>query len=252
MLEKIQKELKFLRTYAAVSSVLFGLLLFSAFSRTEKASFSEIDVERINIVEKDGKVRLVISNKEFSPGAILDGRLLYEGGGRPGMIFYNEEGDECGGLTYNSIEKDGKYRAFGGLAFDRHDQDQVVALQYSEEQGKSLRAGLAVWDRPDSPLTEFVDKKESIEKMEAAEREKGLKELQDAIKRGEYGAVRLFVGSQDKVALVALRDSQSRDRLRFSVDPGGTSRIEFLGEKGEVVFSLPPDESTKSEHTRKP
>lgn len=242
MLEKIQKELKFLRAYAVVSSVLFGFLLFAAFTKTDKATFSEIDVGRINIVEKGGKVKLVISNKELSPGAILSGRLLYEGGGRPGMIFYNEAGDECGGLTYDSGEKEGKYAAFGGLAFDRHGQDQAVAIQYSEEQGKHVRAGLTVWDRPDSPLTDFVDKKAAIEKMEAKDRENALMELKEALKRGEYGASRLFIGSLDKTAVLSLRDSQSRERLRFLVDPSGRAKIEFLSEQGEVIYSLPPGE----------
>jgi hypothetical protein len=242
MLVKIQKELRFLRAYAVASAILFGALLFLAFTKDSKPSFAEIDVERINIVEKDGSFRLVISNKERSPGAIVNGRLLYKGGGRPGMIFFNSEGDECGGLTYNSGKKDGKYSAFGGITFDRYDQDQAVGLQYSEHQGKQVRAGLTIWDRPDTPITEIADKMEAIEKMQGEEKEKASKEFQEAAKRGEFGAVRLFAGSLNETATVSLKDSQSRDRLRLCVDSSGAAKLEFLNEKGEVIFSLPPKE----------
>jgi hypothetical protein len=34
------------------------------FTQTQKQKFAEIDVERINIVEKDGKLRMVISNQD--------------------------------------------------------------------------------------------------------------------------------------------------------------------------------------------
>lgn len=242
MLTKMKKELKFLRIYAVVSFVLLVVIFFVAFKKNSKPSFEEIDVERINIVEKDGKVRLVISNSERSPGAIINGRLLYEGGGRPGMIFFNAEGDECGGLTYNSGKKDNKYHAYGGLTFDRHDQDQVVGIRYSENQGKLVKSGLTVWDRPDTPITEILDRKQVIEKMEGEEKEKALEEFQKAIKRGEYGAVRLFCGSKNESAILSLKDSQSRDRLRLSVDPSGTPRLEFLDQNGEVIFNLPPEE----------
>ena len=71
-----------------------------------------------------------------------------------GMIFYNEEGDEVGGLIYNGIPRDyngiprdSGYSAVGHLSFDQWKQNQVVALQYIDN-GRTRRSGLRVWDRP--------------------------------------------------------------------------------------------------------
>ena len=48
------------------------------------------------------------------------------------MIFFNEAGDEVGGLIYESERRDSAYRAFGHLSFDQWQQNQVVAVQYQD------------------------------------------------------------------------------------------------------------------------
>ena len=51
--------------------VALGVLLLGAFTqKTDKTRFDEIDVERINVIEKNGLVRLVIANREKTPGPI--------------------------------------------------------------------------------------------------------------------------------------------------------------------------------------
>ena len=82
--------------------IVGGLAAFKqAGQQTAKQKFTEIDVERINIVEPDGKLRLVISNRPRSIGPIYKGKPFgYAGGTRPGMIFFNDEGTENGGLTF--------------------------------------------------------------------------------------------------------------------------------------------------------
>ena len=55
-MNKLEKEVRFLKVYAVVTTLLFVVLVFSAFQQAnQKTRFTEIDVERINIVEKDGK-----------------------------------------------------------------------------------------------------------------------------------------------------------------------------------------------------
>jgi len=99
----IRKELRILKAYAAVSSIVFGVLIFVAANPSHKVKFEEIDAERINIVE-NGKLRLTISNNERSPGPILGGHYMKtrEGKRGAGFIFFNDEGDECGGMTRGS------------------------------------------------------------------------------------------------------------------------------------------------------
>jgi len=78
------------------------VFVLSAFAQARRQKFDEIDVERINIVEKDGKLRIVISNRERQHPGIIDGKLIPRPNGRaPGMIFFNHKGDESGGLIFD-------------------------------------------------------------------------------------------------------------------------------------------------------
>src|SRR6266568_5008841 len=99
---RIEKEIRFLKIYAAITTLVCAVFFFSAFVlQTKKQKFEEIDVERINIVEKDGKLRMVISNEERQHPGIIDGKTLPRKEGRPaGMLFFNDKGDEMGGLTF--------------------------------------------------------------------------------------------------------------------------------------------------------
>ncbi|HEX2206624.1 MAG TPA: hypothetical protein VHG93_03020, partial [Longimicrobium sp.] len=99
-IERLEREVRFLRRYAAAS--LVGLLLLggAAFQTAQRQRFEEIDVERINVVEPDGRLALVIANQERLPGVWMDGREHGDREGYNGIIFFNGEGDESGGLTH--------------------------------------------------------------------------------------------------------------------------------------------------------
>src|SRR5207244_11761834 len=127
----IRRELRLLKGYAVVATILLGTLSVAAFRQAaQKTKFTEIDVERINILEPDGKYRMVISNRPRSIGPIYKGKPFgYEGGGRPGIIFFNDEGTENGGLTFTGRRgADGKYTSSTHMSFDQFDQDQVPHL----------------------------------------------------------------------------------------------------------------------------
>lgn len=68
-------------------------MLSQRVSQTKNQKFEEIDVERINVVEKDGKVKMVISNAARQHPGAVDGKLIPREQGRAaGMIFFNERG----------------------------------------------------------------------------------------------------------------------------------------------------------------
>jgi len=237
-MEKLQKDVRFLKAYSIIITLLLAVVAFSAVSHANQNDrFTEIDVERINIVEKDGKLKMVISNSERQHPGIIDGRTLSRT--RPaGMLFFNDKGDECGGLSFNGNQKDGKASAGALLAFDRFLQDQTVAIQYGEDNGQ-YSAGLRVWDRPDASLGEVVDKLQAIQKMpEGAEKKRAMQKLREM--SGAGVAQRVFVGkNRDKAAVVALSDPQGRPRVQLIVDAQGAAKLELLDEKGAVVSSLP-------------
>lgn len=105
----VSKE-RFLEIYAGVLTVAFAATVFRGLAETRKTTFDEIDVHRINVLEPDGTLRLVISDKAEFPGAFVNGKEI----ARPdrkdtGMLFLNEEGTEIGGMTFWRAEKQGRH-----------------------------------------------------------------------------------------------------------------------------------------------
>jgi hypothetical protein len=236
---KLHRDVRWLKAYAIVMTLLLGVCTFSAFQlANQKNKFSEIDVERINIVEKDGALKLVISNKERAPDPIIGGKTypLRQGGNVAGMIFYNEQGDECGGLVFSGQEKDGVRRASAALLFDQFNQDQTIGFSYNENGGQR-GAGFNVWDRPDTPIAEMMEKIQMIQKMpEGPEKTQALKTFRDT----SGVAQRVFVGKTgEKAAVFMLADPQGHPRIRLMVDAQGLPKLEFMDEKGAVVYQLP-------------
>ena len=230
-----------------VALALLGGIVLSGARAPAVSRFTEIDVERLNVVGADGRPLLVLANRQRMPGPRIAGkeypREYSEGRSLlSGMIFLNEEGDEVGGLLYNGFRKgDGadEYGAIEHLSFDQWKQNQVLALQYNDH-GKSRRAGLTVWDRPTGyPLAEEFERAEKMERAKGAELERLREEARAARASGSAGAQRLFVGSRDRVAQVELNDSKGRVRARLLVGEDDVARLEFLSETGAVVARYP-------------
>jgi hypothetical protein len=236
-------DLIFLKRYAIGSTTLIVLMAASAFVRQpQKQKFGEIDVERINIVEPDGKLRMVISNTPRSIGPIYKGKAFgYPGGSRPGIIFFNDEGSENGGLSLGGRRMpDGTYRAGSQLAFDQFDQDQILYLSYDDRNGRR-RTGLTVADRATVPLYDLVLKRDSINKMtDSSARTAALQQLFAPVNGVPMQATRVWLGKEyDKTAVVNLNDAQGKTRLRLSVDSLGGAKIEFLDGDGKVTSRIP-------------
>src|SRR3546814_4078726 len=86
-----------------------------------------------------------------------------------GMLFFNDEGDEVGGLTFDSKSVGDARRASASLMFDQYKQDQTVGIQYAEANGERM-AGLRVWDRPDwsiKPLMEMSRSEEHTSELQS-------------------------------------------------------------------------------------
>lgn len=239
---KLQKDVRFLKAYCILITLLFaGFVGFFALSGSslatnQKTKFQEIDVERINVVEKDGKLKMVISNGERQHPGVVDGKSIARKRSA-GMLFFNEKGDECGGLAFDGNEKDGKGNASALLAFDRFRQDQTVAIQYGESNGRYF-AGLRVWDRPEKSLGPVIEKLTEIEKMSAGpEKTAAMAKLAEM---AGPAAERVMVGrDRDNASVVRLNDINGKPRIKLSVDGTGAPKLEFLDEAGKVTYSLP-------------
>jgi hypothetical protein len=239
---QIRRELRLLKGYALLSTALLATLTLGAFRHTTHEKFTEIDVERINVKEPNGQYRMVISNRPRSIGPVYKGQPFgYDGGGRPGIIFFNDEGTENGGLTFTgSVSADGKVRASTHMSFDQFNQDQVLNLDYNEADGRRL-VGISMLDRWPENIFNFVVRRDSIRKMnDTVARNAALADLVAPRNGVPIQAQRVFLGrSQSKAAMLVLSDPKGKARLRISVDSTGAPSLEFLDEAGRVTTRLP-------------
>ncbi|HEV7643092.1 MAG TPA: hypothetical protein VGO50_04050 [Pyrinomonadaceae bacterium] len=238
---KIEKEVRYLKIYAVVSTLFFAIFLLSAFALESKKKFQEIDVERINIVEKDGKLKMVISNKERQHPGIVDGKTFERKEQRPaGMIFFSEKGDEIGGLIFDGNTGKGQN---GSLTFDKFRGDQTIQFMHTEEPDGKYFAGLRLNDQ-NTPIAELMSKKDEIEKLPTKEaRDAAYRDMQD---KGLFQASRLDIGRDySRSSFIKLKDAKGRARIVISVAADGNAKLNFLDENGKVVYSLPDESKAK-------
>jgi stress response protein SCP2 len=141
----LEKKIYRLQALCAAIILISTSFLLMGFTSQTKQKFSEIDVERINVVEKDGKLKMVISNKERQHPGTVDGITYNERKGeRPaGMIFFSEKGDEIGGLIFDGDTGKGQG---GSLTFDKFRGDQTVQFIQNEPTDGNYFAGLLMND----------------------------------------------------------------------------------------------------------
>ncbi|WPR77189.1 hypothetical protein [Algoriphagus sp. NG3] len=244
----MNKELIFLRTFAATAAISSSLFVFSSFKHSGVQKFETIDVQRINIVEPDGTVKLIVTNAGLFPTGDekINGRPTNTGRKqRAGMLFYNEDGIECGGLIYDGEKKEDGHSAGLSLTFDQYDGDQVMQLLTTDSQRGDKRfvsSSLVFNDRP---------AKESQEKTAAIMDE--LSELRKSdpeafkLKYEEYkvqeligGAPRIMLGkSRSQNNGLFLFDEQGMPRAMFYLDKDNNPKLEAFDADGNVTGSWP-------------
>lgn len=238
MRRSLRRQLWVLRAYVLFTSLALVVLATAALQQPiTPGNLGEITVERINVVDKDGTLRMVISDKDRMHPGVLDGKVIERARPVAGVIFFNDEGDEVGGLTYSGRSANGQRTAQAGMMFDQLKQDQTIGLRYSESNGQRT-AALEVWDRSDRPLSELIDK------LNAANRIPDPAQREAAIRAARADAPpaprRVFVGKNaDRAATVSLADANGKPRLTLTVDASGNPRLESLDETGKVVQRWP-------------
>jgi hypothetical protein len=243
--KQLERDVRFLKRYAIVTTTLGVVGCAVAFRNApaDHEHFKEISVERINVMEPDGKYRMVISNRPRSIGPIYKGKPFgYEGGDRPGIIWFNDEGTENGGLGFGGRKDSlGRVTASTHMSFDQFNQDQVLNFDYTERRGRRL-IGMSVHDRADVDIYDLVQERDSLLAIkDTAQRTAAIQRWATMPRNGiPLDAERVFVGRDySKSAIVNLSDRNGKARLRMLVDSLGQGRIEFLDERGAVTRTIP-------------
>lgn len=219
----------------ALTAVFIGVMVSGAVQGIGPARFTEIEVERINVREPDGTLRLVISNQTSFPEIPYRGREVpHPNRDNAGMLFMNEEGTEVGGLVWGGKNEDGVMSSGGSLTFDGYEQDQTVQIM-GFQNGARRVSGLFVTDRPEEPMDFSV--LERLDSIPAEEQGAALA----AANMG--GSQRAFLGRQGSGASeLVLRDAEGKRRLVLSVAADGAAQIAFLDETGAVTRVVTPEE----------
>jgi len=192
-----------LLVYSALTSTALAVVVLMGAKPHGVQAFDEIQVHRIDVVEPNGTLRMVISNHDRLPGVIVNGKELPPSD-RPqaGMTFYNDEGSEDGGLIFGGRrnEKGEVIDSGGSLSFDKYGANQIVQLAGVDDKEDRF-AGLAVSD----------------------------------------GNRRIWVGrTADGTAAVSLMDAKGRKRIVMQVAEDGSPSLIFLDDKGHTMQRLLP------------
>jgi hypothetical protein len=240
---------RLLVVYSSFLTILFALSIIYGFAHPPSQSFDEITVHRINVVEPDGTIRLVLTNTANSPGIYIKNKEVPHPRGRKGagLLFFDEEGTEDGGLTYG-IEKDKSGRVVGSdghLSFDQYMQDQIFTIDAGRDGDKKYSL-LRMDDRGDYPITEALEAINRISKLPEKEQQAELKRLV-AAHPGDHPRV-ILGRARDGGSTLQLKDTEGRDRLVLRVAPDGTPKLQFLDAAGKIISELPQPAGNSSTH----
>ncbi|MDZ7757390.1 hypothetical protein [Rhodohalobacter sp.] len=233
----MKKTTLFLIIYAITLTFFVITVLLSGFTiHGSNQNLKEITVERINIVEPDGSLKMVISNSSEQHPGMMNGERLDERVRDPGIIFFNEEQDEVGGLLYSGNEEEG---ATFVLSVDQYKNDQVMQyMHYTKEDG-SNRYGLQLWDRDKEFTLPVLDSVMDSLDSEGYTYQQKLDYLQERNNGKPITAPRMFIGRNYNTETgVFIQDKFGTDRLRLYVDSVNTPKLELLDETGKVIKTV--------------
>jgi hypothetical protein len=245
-------ETKLLRQIRVLQLCVLALFASNAFLCTNffyplfpQQRFRVIDAERINIREKSGTLKAALSNSE----GFNVGQRAEMGGVRfSGLMFYNEEGEETGGLVYYGKTTPGGQDSDVTLTMDQFRQDQNVYLHHEEfkdAHGLRIEDGLSVNARPDWTNTkdEYAIYAE-LQKLPPERRE----ELQlKSLQAGKISSNRLFFGVRRGIkdsksyddAGVFIKNTWGRNAIKLYVDNDNKPHFEIYDSLGKtIVYEL--------------
>lgn len=218
---------------------LTALTVNNLIGMPKTVDFEHITVKSLKVLEANGLARIVIANSEYAPQGMYKGKEFVDVGSRPGMIFYNDEGTENGGLIFMGKKKDGKVSHGVHMSFDRYNQDQTMTLQHIED-GDYMVTGMRIIDRSDLPLAEQI----ALEKAAKNGDIQAKSQLESLEKQGKLSANdRAFYGTLNGDSMLKLSDKQGQTRIRMVVDKTGVAKLEFLDSTGKIIQTLPDNKN---------
>lgn len=153
-----------------------------------------------------------------------------------GMIFFNDEGDECGGLIYQSKKTEEGIIAGMSISMDQYENDQVVQLSNQEfvKEGKiQSQRGLQINNYPEEST--YSKSNELITEAEKIEDVKLRKQKMNEIHK-KYGSKQLvFLGkTRGNSQGLFIANSDGQLKMMIYVDDKGEPKFQTINDKGET------------------
>jgi len=235
--KKVERKINFLITYAIVSTLFISVFVLSSFIKSKKIeNFDEIVVKKITVIGEDNLPRMVLSNENRQHSGRMNGKEWVKRERPSGIIFFNNYGDECGGIVYKTEEINGKISSGMSFTMDNYKDDQVIQILNDENyaDGKSyIQRGISINQFPDGTNLEQRTKKfEELMKI-TDEKERTVK--LEALNKSEGPVNRLFIGkTKSNSAGLFLYSTDGQPKMKIYVDKNGNPKIQTYNDKGEV------------------
>lgn len=238
---KLRTKINFLTGYAVVAFLVFSFILFSSFDgKVRNVNYDEITTKRINVVGEDGSLRMVLSNEDRQHSGRMNGKD-YEKRDRPaGMLFFNNQGDECGGLIFKSKTENGIIKSGMSFTMDQYNEDQVIQLLNDESfkgDKSNIQRGLSINEFPaGSTMEARTNKLKELEKIvDEKERKKEIREFNNL----SGSKQRLFVGKTTGNSTgLFLAGADGKLKMMIYVDDKGNPKIETFDSTGKTKNHL--------------
>lgn len=170
-------------------------------------TYDTLTVQRINIVDPDGKMRLIIANGARFPDAIMHGKTYPRSiDNAAGVLFLDSKGEETGGLALAKLRD----TDVANLTFDYTYQptDGIKMWKQESADGADWRAGFEIFDR--RPYSGAVESSQGVQ--------------------------RITLADENQNAQLVISDPQGRPRIRIGVDKAGEPSIVMLRPDGKVAY----------------
>lgn len=197
-MQEISKKLRlFLTTLIALNLVLLGIISYLLYGNQNNT----MQLERIDIKNKDGANRVVISNENNIPKPILLGKEYERRITPAGIIFYDKKGDERGGIAIS--ERDNMN--LNAIAFDYQNADAVGMYAQDNLITNYFKAGITINDK-------------------------------DLSGKPGYNKNRINLVTENGNASLVMKDANEVPRIVLKVDSLGTPSIEMYDKDGLATW----------------
>lgn len=239
-LDSLRREVRNLRMLTVGTLIIVAILATVAASHAwSNATFDKIDTHRINIVDREGKLAMVLASHDDEATPVILGHRAQRVQGNNadnGIVFFNQKGDEQGGLIWSSSLD--RASSADTLSFDTAQTDQLLQVDDGSDNGEHY-AYLIGWHRAPNDAALAV---RAVSELQHAHTDR-----QRAAILAKYRGLgwrapqRFFLGYRpDEVSQLVLSDGQGRPRIKMFVTPAGKAELDFLDADGHVASRFPP------------